>query len=221
MSKLAGSPETQMEWHESYRDAQKNMYRTSYEDMSMSREVHVRSDYPSGFGGHVRSVRHDILFRNTAFDKEAENLRNDDRRDAYPSFKEHIAGLPTTTRFPRGTKKPPTFGVVPHDGTTTMLKPPWATLTSNCAPLSFRNSPPTMANGQLRIGTPRVNTAAKNAGALLGPFSARGPSRGTPGSASSMKKTMNIANSVAYNQRMPTEADILYDEVDTRPSTCM
>ena len=36
---------------------------------------------PSGFGGHVPSVRHDILFRNTAFDRAQVALRNDPNRD--------------------------------------------------------------------------------------------------------------------------------------------
>lgn len=222
MSGLVGSnPATQFEWHESYRDAVKNMYRTTYEDMSHSREVNVRSDYPSGYGGHVPSVRHDILFRNTEFDRTAEVRRNDPNRDAYPSFTDHIAGIPTSTKFPQGAKRPPSFGVVPHDGTTTMLKPPWAVLTSKSAPLCFRTSPPSMENGQLRIGTPRINTAAKAGGSLMGegPFSARGPSRGTP-SANSMKKTVTHANTTAQNGIMPTETEILFGEV-RRPSESM
>mmetsp|Transcript_26385 Transcript_26385/g.62910 ORF Transcript_26385/g.62910 Transcript_26385/m.62910 type:complete len:179 (-) Transcript_26385:118-654(-) len=143
---VAGEPEKQFEWHETYRDFAKNMYRTSYSDMSRHREVHVKSDLPSGFGGHVPSVRHDILFRNTQFDKAQETLRNDPNRDARPSFQDHIAGIPTTTEFPRGARRPPSLGVVPHDGTTTMLKPPWGVLTTQNFPLSHRCPPPTMVN---------------------------------------------------------------------------
>ncbi|CAJ1372431.1 unnamed protein product [Effrenium voratum] len=36
---VAGEPEKQFEWHETYRDFAKNMYRTSYSDMSRHREA--------------------------------------------------------------------------------------------------------------------------------------------------------------------------------------
>eukprot|EP00434_Breviolum_minutum_P034718 symbB.v1.2.030732.t1/scaffold3495.1/size92607/2 len=144
------------DWHETYRDFVKNMYRTSYNDMARNREVHVKSDMPSGFGGHVPSVRHDVLFRNTAFDRAQEALRNDPNRDARPSFQDHIAGIPTTP-LPRGARKPPSFGVVPHDGTTTMLKPPWGVVTTRNFPLSHRCPPPTMAEGTSRLNTERLN----------------------------------------------------------------
>lgn len=155
---VAGDPEKQYEWHETYRDFMKNMYRTSYDDMAKNREVHVKSDLPSGFGGHVPSVRHDILFRNTAFDRAQEALRTDPNRDARPSFQDHIAGIPSTP-LPRGARKPPSYGVVPHDGTTTMLKPPWGVITTRNFPLSHRCPPPTMVEGQSRL-TDRFNQTA-------------------------------------------------------------
>eukprot|EP00930_Biecheleria_cincta_P046552 TRINITY_DN32107_c0_g1_i1.p1 TRINITY_DN32107_c0_g1~~TRINITY_DN32107_c0_g1_i1.p1 ORF type:complete len:260 (-),score=24.13 TRINITY_DN32107_c0_g1_i1:128-802(-) len=210
----AGEPENQMEWHESYRDFQKNMYRTTYSDMSHSREVHVRSDYPSGFGGHVPSLRHDVLFRNTQFDRMQRDRQNDPNRDAMPDFKDHIAGIPTTTMRPQGAKRPPTVGVVPHDGSTTMMKPPWGVLTSGSPPLTWRSTPPTMLGGQLRI-----NMAAKTAGTLLAdpsafpetPQSARGgmSSRGS----NRLKKSVNSANEASMRVRMPTETEILSEEV--------
>merc|ERR1719436_1963957 len=90
-----GDPKTQHQWHETFRDSAKNMFRTSYADMSFGREVAVKSDLPSGYGGHVPSIRHDILFRNTAFDRTTSIRRVDPCRDAFPSFEDHIAGIPT------------------------------------------------------------------------------------------------------------------------------
>ncbi|CAJ1430946.1 unnamed protein product [Effrenium voratum] len=101
---VAGEPEKQFEWHETYRDFAKNMYRTSYSDMSRHREVHVKSDLPSGFGGHVPSVRHDILFRNTQFDKAQETLRNDPNREMH--------GLLSRTTLPAS--PPPPSSLVAH-----------------------------------------------------------------------------------------------------------
>jgi len=212
----AGDPEDQYEWHESYRDFQKNMYRTTYSDMSTNQEVHVRSDLPSGFGGHVPSLRHDVLFRNTKFDRIQADRQNDPSRDAMPNFKDHIAGIPTTTLRPQGARRPPTVGVVPHDGSTTMMKPPWGVLTTGSPPLSWRHTPPTMLYGQLR-----TNSAAKAAGALVSepnafpdsPQSARGDisSRGTTGG--SLKKSVNNANETSLRVKMPTEAEILSEEI--------
>ncbi|CAK9052849.1 unnamed protein product [Durusdinium trenchii] len=41
-----------------------------------------------------------------------------------PSFKSNLDGVPWYTKHPCGARKNPTKGVVPHNGTTTMLKPP-------------------------------------------------------------------------------------------------
>merc|ERR1740121_2065344 len=92
----------QSSWHESFRDHTSNMYRTSYQDMSHGQEVAVKSDFPSGYGGHVPSFRHDVLFRNNAFDRDCEQRRHDPRREAFPSFQDQISGIPTFTNRPRG-----------------------------------------------------------------------------------------------------------------------
>lgn len=164
-SALAGDPEDQFAWHESFRDQLKNMYRTSYSDMSHGREVAVSSDFPSGYGGHVPSVRHDVLFRNTVFDRELTTRRHHPDREAFPNYQDQISGIPTHTRFPQGAKKTPTYGTVPHNGTTTMLKPPWGVLAGKSDPLNHRTTPRTMTRPT--VTALRVNQAAVNTGSFL------------------------------------------------------
>jgi len=159
---FAGQPEDQWEWHETFRDSSKNMYRTSYTDMSHGREVCVRSDLPSGYGGHVPSVRHDVLFRNTAFDRETVMRRTDANRDAFPSFQDQTSGIPTYTRFPQGAKRTPTYGITPHNGTTTMLKPPWGILTTKNEPLNHRTTPRTTPRLAAGAMTPRSGMGASS-----------------------------------------------------------
>lgn len=225
-SLLAGDPAKQYDWHETHRDMMKNMYRTSYTDMSHGREVAVKSDYPSGYGGHVPNVRHDVLFRNTAFDRQQSQRRNNLNRDAFPPFDSQIDGVPSTTLNPRGAKKPPTYGVVPHDGTTTTPKPPWSVIHSPQEPLSHRTMPPTLARQSPRftINTPRmrVNEAAMHAGeSALAPTS---PSlhaslvQGggtmmpqTPGNSDRLRATVHAANEEARGTRMPSESEVLQE----------
>lgn len=199
-------PAKQWEWHECYRDSMKNMYRTTYSDMSMSREVNVKSDFPSGYGGHVPSVKHDILFRNTEFDRTADLRKYDPGRDAFPSFEDQLTGIPTATRFPQGAKKFPSVGVVPHDGTTTMLIAPWGTQTTQVSPLNFRTTPPTM--------TPRSNRAAQSAAArLLGSQQLEHVANRSIRTGDSLRKTTEFANAVAHQGLMPSETQILAEEV--------
>mmetsp|Transcript_69420 Transcript_69420/g.165433 ORF Transcript_69420/g.165433 Transcript_69420/m.165433 type:complete len:219 (+) Transcript_69420:79-735(+) len=163
---LAGDPAKQWEWHESYRDLFKNMYRTTYSDMSHGRETYAKSDFPAGYGGHIPSIRFDVLHRNTAFDRKMALLRTDPSRDAMPSFKANLDGVPYYTKHPCGAKKNPTKGVVPHNGTTTMLKPPWGVLTGKRDPLNYRAVPPTMKRA---LSSPAMgnNSALRSAGSLL------------------------------------------------------
>eukprot|EP00929_Paragymnodinium_shiwhaense_P018293 TRINITY_DN1285_c0_g1_i1.p2 TRINITY_DN1285_c0_g1~~TRINITY_DN1285_c0_g1_i1.p2 ORF type:complete len:120 (+),score=23.17 TRINITY_DN1285_c0_g1_i1:78-437(+) len=105
---LERDPALQWKWHEAYRDMSKNMYRTSYTDMTHFREVNVKSNYPAGYGGHIPLVRHDILHRNTEFDRKLACMRADPSRDAKPSFEDQICGVPTITKFPCGAPKNPT-----------------------------------------------------------------------------------------------------------------
>ncbi|CAE8608229.1 unnamed protein product [Polarella glacialis] len=202
---IAGDPAKQWEWHEAHRDMLKNMYRTSYSDMSHGREVTVKSDFPSGYAGHVRCVGHDILHRNTQYDRVALLSRSDPSRDAFPSFMDQIAGIPTITKFPSGAKKTPSYGVVPHNGTTTMLKPPWGIMTSKRDPLNYRASPPTMKRVQ---STPSMRGPLGGAGSLMSgeasPFSP---------SSERLRKTVQMANDQALSGEMLNESDILGDEL--------
>mmetsp|Transcript_88729 Transcript_88729/g.287295 ORF Transcript_88729/g.287295 Transcript_88729/m.287295 type:complete len:226 (-) Transcript_88729:91-768(-) len=214
----------------------KNMYRTSYADMSHGREVAVRSDFPSGYGGHVPSLRHDILFRNTAFDRETSMRRNDPCRDTHPSFSEQVAGVPCATANPRGARKVPTYGTVPHDGTTTMPKPPWGTISTRREPLTHRTTPPTMKSTEVwrsHFSSPmsarstRVNEAALNAGSIMasdtlgggldGTFGASHPQATPRGSTgfdrlvtpdTFSKRGVTSANEESQRSRMPPESEV-------------
>lgn len=168
-----GIAETQREWHEAYRDMMQDMYRTSYVDMVSGREVAVKSDFPSGYGGHVPSLRHDALFRETKFDRTLDALRADPGRDTLPGFKELKDGVPAYTARPRGARKPET--AFTHPGPPgTLITAPWAVTAALQEPPTFRNSPATMRLATPRINllginaprpsTPRTNQAAKTAG---------------------------------------------------------
>lgn len=235
---IAGDPALQWEWHEAFRDQVKNMYRTSYSDMSHNREVYVKSDFPSGYGGHVPSVRHDVLHRNTAFDRKMALSRTDPSRDALPSFNDQIAGLPTSTKYPCGAKNNPTKGVVRHDGTTTMLKPPWGVMTGVREGLNQRNQPPTMRmqrTGSLPTlgSSQRVNQSAQNVGAFMArsssqaqplPPQAKPELTGCPPGAASpaarnsvdahLRRTVMGANEDAKQGSFPTEAEILAEQMN-------
>lgn len=126
------------EMHETFRDTTKNMYRSSYHDMVHGREISVKSDLPSGYGGHVPSLRHDVLFRNTAFDRTTQTKRNDTSRDAFPSFEEQISGIPSYTSTPRGPKKTPTARTIPS----LTCSPPWAVTLPLQAPPTHRTQVP-------------------------------------------------------------------------------
>lgn len=123
MNMIDKDPALQWKWHEAYRDMNKNMYRTSYTDATHFRETYVRSDFPAGYGGHIPSIRHDILHRNTEFDRKQACMRQDPSRDSMVSFNDQISGVPTVTKYPCGAKKNPTKGVSLHDGTTRPLAP--------------------------------------------------------------------------------------------------
>jgi len=214
---LAGAPERQAEWHEAHRDLAKNQYRTSYSDMSNFREVHVKSDYPAGYGGHVPSLRYDVLFRNTSFDQKLHHRRSDPSRDSHPSFDYQISGLPSSTAFPQGAKKNPTLGVVPHDGTTTKPRAPWGVLTGGMRPLDHRTMPATMRRNASAPSL--VSAGAMNAGAMqLSPTSAEGRMTPTGGSrmspmgspgAANLRRTVERANQEASQGRMVSEAEVL------------
>lgn len=141
------NPSKQWDWHEAFRDASKNQYRTTYSDMIHGRETSLKSDYPSGYGGHIPNVRFDVLHRNTAFDRKWALTRKDPSRDAHPSFKDQLAGIPTYCNKPQGSKKTPSYKVVNHDGTTN-CRAPWAVMRPVREVPNHRNVPATLARAR-------------------------------------------------------------------------
>eukprot|EP00931_Biecheleriopsis_adriatica_P007536 TRINITY_DN108809_c0_g1_i1.p1 TRINITY_DN108809_c0_g1~~TRINITY_DN108809_c0_g1_i1.p1 ORF type:complete len:237 (-),score=34.25 TRINITY_DN108809_c0_g1_i1:142-783(-) len=207
---VAGDPAKQWEWHESYRDQVKNMYRTSYSDMAHGRETYVKSDFPAGYGGHVISMRHDMLHRNTAVHRNMMLMRSDPSRDAFPSFKPMLDGVPGTTKHPSGARKNPTKGVVPHDGTTTMLKPPWGIMSTKRDPLNYRAAPPTMKTSQ---SSPSLRGAgAMMAQGMASQMSEPSLQQSSP-SGEGLKLSVQMANEHAKAGTIPHESEILGDEL--------
>ena len=214
---IAGDPAKQWEWHEAHRDAMKNMYRTSYSDMSHNREAHVRSDFPSGYGGHVRSLRFDVLHRNTAFDRNVALQRGDPSRDAFPSYEMQIAGMPSVTQFPCGARKNPTKGVVPHSGSTTNPKPPYGLLTGS-RKLNQRTMPPTFRTHTMgasasspALGVGRSMMMASQSAQQMAPPEMRD---GPPSPNEHVRRTVTTANRDAQEGRYPTEAEVLAEQME-------
>lgn len=197
-----GDLKTQTEWHGTYRDMIKNMYRTSYQDMIHGREVSVKNDFPAGYRGHVPSLRHDVLFRNTGFDRMREVLSTDPGRDVFPSFTEQNTGVPTYTKTPRGIVQAPTAGCGPD----VLVKPPWALTLTLREPPTFRTSPRLGSAAGQRPGTTpggsrsRVNEAAVKAGQLSFNVDDRGDTA---------DRAVASANEKAARIRTPTEEQVL------------
>jgi hypothetical protein len=223
-------PAKQWEWHEAYRDSFRNQYRTTYTDMSHGRETYARSDYPSGYGGHIPSLRFDVLFRNTAFDRNQVLKRSDPSRDAHPSFKDQLEGVPTFCAKPQGAKKNPSYKVVPHDGTTTNIRAPWGVLKPVVALPNFRNVPSTMtrarsmpsitgSSGRLdRPNRAAQNVAVsmatpKNQSAVPDETLAMQATNNYSGNSDPLKHTVSMANQAAQRQVMPSEQQMLMEEV--------
>lgn len=195
------------------------------------KEVNVKSDYPSGYGGHIPSIRHDVLHRNTAFDRQQALKRGDPSRDAFPSFKDQLAGIPTWCAKPQGAKKNPSYGVIPHDGTTTNIIAPWAVLGPVKPVPSYRNVPTTLKRTRSvpQMGGSRVNQAAMSAASaavnpgaastgnlqtFAQPQQAFAQPQPSPGAGSDrFKRTVSMANEQANQQRMPSEQEMLMDEM--------
>ncbi|PFH35299.1 hypothetical protein BESB_061860 [Besnoitia besnoiti] len=78
-----------------------NAYRTSYADMTQGRETHVKSNMPSGYGGNIPTIRHDVLHRNTQFHKRLHELAHDPNRDTFGDFEANIQGISYVTKNPR------------------------------------------------------------------------------------------------------------------------
>eukprot|EP00747_Dinoflagellata_sp_TGD_P166221 gnl/TRDRNA2_/TRDRNA2_188679_c0_seq1.p1 gnl/TRDRNA2_/TRDRNA2_188679_c0~~gnl/TRDRNA2_/TRDRNA2_188679_c0_seq1.p1 ORF type:complete len:221 (+),score=32.53 gnl/TRDRNA2_/TRDRNA2_188679_c0_seq1:51-713(+) len=210
----AGDPDTQWKWHEVHRDLQKNMYRTSYSDMIHGREVHTQSDFPAGYGGHIQSLRCDVLHRNTAFDRHKAMVRNDPHRDSFVSFKDQRDGLPTYCKNPGGARKVPTYKVHPRDpvnpNNAAFVRSPWGcTMPVNRLP-SYRTFPKTLDPNWGRRSMPSLQTAG-SAMAQEG-----GGSRGfeeMPSPMRQMNRAVSNANEAAAQSRMPSEAEILREQM--------
>jgi len=215
-----GNPDTQIDWHDTHRDMWQNMYRTSYSDMVHGREVCVKNEFPAGYGGHIPSLRHDVLFRNTAFDRMRTALREDPFRDTFPSFSAQNEGVPSSTRRPRGVPKAPTFGTAPD----VLVKPPWGLTLALREQPSFRTSPRSTssrimsARGQSSPAqADRVNKAAMNAGNAVtfrpnSPKSDFAPGAETTAGLSArggLKKEVDAANAAALSGKPLTEVEVL------------
>jgi len=147
MDMTPGNMETQYQWHTAYRDSAKNMYRSSYQDMIHHRDVHVKSDFPAGYGGHNPIFRHDIRFKNTDLFRIRKLSSTDVSRDAYPNFEANKTGVPGFCYNPRGAKTVPVLGQIPVYG----LKSPWAICKPN-GHLDYRKAPP-MTSGMRRTAS--------------------------------------------------------------------
>lgn len=132
--------------HFAFHDRQANMYRTSYSDMTKGNETAVMSNYPSGYGGHVPTLKHDVLFVNMEFHKTLDDRNGHPDRDAFPHFGHQIAGNPVYTENPRGARTAET-ALTTHPAT--MKDTPWAVqLHLNPAP-SHRTSPRTIVRKEV------------------------------------------------------------------------
>jgi len=219
-------PSTQWQWHEAHRDQAKNMYRTSYTDMTHGREVTVKSDYPIGYGGHVRSTRFEVLHRNTQFDRDMVLKSHDPSRDAHPSFKDQKCGVPTLCTKPCGAKKNPTWKVVPTDGTTAPLAP-WACLRPLQPLPTHRTVPTTLKRtrsmpNQFGSSSGFMGNTAGQRSALAGSGAAiaapgMGASPSAPYLATSptnrVMDTVSMANQEAMNLKDFTEREMLNQEM--------
>jgi len=221
----------------------KNMYRTSYTDASHFRETYVKSDFPAGYGGHVPSIRHDVLHRNTEFDRKTALMRQDPSRDSFTSFNDQIAGVPTVTKFPCGAKKNPTKNVSQHDGTTRPLAPWGITVNPYREALGQRTIPAIIKRTRSMPGLQRSNQAALGAGFRMASDPSSGspvqqqqqqqqgsrqgsqPSSGRhyqgdgmPGEAFSphadgLRRSVDFANEEATRGSYPTEAEVLREQM--------
>lgn len=211
---LEVDPSRQWEWHEAHRDMAKNQYRTSYTDMIHAKETCLKSDFPSGYGGHIPNMRFDMMFRNTAFDRNLVLRRNDPSRDAHPSFKDHIAGVPTVCAKPQGAKKNPTFKVVPHDGTTSTPIAPWAVLTPVRPVPTFRNVPTTLQRARSHPCLGNTGQRGSPAARSVGVAMAATPNPGSPSSPKDrVGFAVSMANQDAKTGRCMSEHEMLMEEV--------
>eukprot|EP00747_Dinoflagellata_sp_TGD_P162182 gnl/TRDRNA2_/TRDRNA2_179499_c0_seq1.p1 gnl/TRDRNA2_/TRDRNA2_179499_c0~~gnl/TRDRNA2_/TRDRNA2_179499_c0_seq1.p1 ORF type:complete len:233 (+),score=28.87 gnl/TRDRNA2_/TRDRNA2_179499_c0_seq1:80-778(+) len=220
----AGDPDTQWKWHEVYRDSQKNMYRTSYSDMIHGREVHVQSDFPAGYGGHIQSLRCDVLHRNTAFDRHKALTRADPHRDSFISFKEQRDGLPTYCKNPGGARKVPTYKVHPRDpndpNNAAFVRAPWGCTRPIRKLPTYRTAPASMLRSTSMPSLGMAGSAVAQGGRTGGFEDYGGASAPqspqfnmSPGG--QLNNFVENANTAANQGYMPTEAEILREQMQS------
>ena len=93
-------------YHESFNDEMKNMYRTNYHDFMDKKPVTFISDFPCGYSGYQANLKHDIIHRNTSFEKTYGHTRdpslpNIHGRFRLPDFKSCKEGKPGFTENPK------------------------------------------------------------------------------------------------------------------------
>jgi hypothetical protein len=93
------------QWHKSFRDGVKNMYRTNYHDFMNLDPVALQNDFPSGYGGNKTAIRHEVLHRNTAFEDTYGHTRDKSKvapgRFHFPDFTVSKQGVPLYTSDPK------------------------------------------------------------------------------------------------------------------------
>lgn len=121
--------------HHVWKDA--NHYRTTYKDLCDGMESAVKSDFPSGYGGHIPSTRHDILHRGSDFDTVLKERINENR-DYIKPFYDLKIGQPTFTDNPLAKREHPRYGTIPL--VNDLIVPPYAILKPLRPPPCYRNA---------------------------------------------------------------------------------
>jgi hypothetical protein len=92
-------------WHTAFHDHAKNMYRTNYHDFMNIDPVALQADFPAGYGGNKPSIRHEVIHRNTSFEKTYGHLRDakyaSEGRYHFPEFTGNKQGIPVLTPNPQ------------------------------------------------------------------------------------------------------------------------
>lgn len=130
-----GDLSKQWEWHAAFRDASKNMYRTTTQDAMEFREVAVKSRFPSGYQGHCAMRAHDVMHQNTALAQEINYRQVDVTRDSKPSFAHQIDGSMTYTKS--AAAETPAYGTMPDSN----VLAPWGVFNPIFPPPSYKTTP--------------------------------------------------------------------------------
>jgi len=130
-----GDLSKQWEWHANFRDASKNMYRTTTQDAMEFREVAVKSKFPSGYAGHCAKKAHDVMYNNTVLAQEIEYRQVNPFRDSKPSFAHQIDGSMTYAKSDK--EDTPLYGTMPDSNVVS----PWGVFNPIHAMPSYKTTP--------------------------------------------------------------------------------